>query len=789
MSAPVFSIIITTVDRPLLLTEAVDSVLRQSVTDFELIIVNDGGPDLTDHLGNRDPRIKLLRLPGRSGPGRARNQGVAMARGRYIGFLDDDDLFHPDHLATLLEGLNRNPEAVVYADAEVFHEKVEHGVRRIIDRARPWKHSLFIKQRLWIQNFIPVQSFVVAREAFQEVGGFDEQLRAFEDWELLLKLAVGHEFIHIEKLTSEIRMRPAEGKHRSQSVKSDRSEPEIIESIYARYGDLNDPLVRAGRDFLRNNNFSTGPDFLTVDTNDAGLAYQAWLGRNPSIDTPADSTGNSILFIVLCKPAQQRWDSATLAAFARMSDPAHRMVLVNSDDESTDDPRISLDKLATPDDWTLQTQTINEAIARHHCDWVAILPGGATFDAGIAAQLAAINAPFAYTDHDLIIHPQGIRSAPRFKPDFNRDLLAATDYIGPAIFVRRKHVLEAGGVRPYPGLWLQELLWRTATAKEIGHIAWPLVHLPAGYAEHPLKGTARQALVEQHVASRTPGTRVEPGPVPDTLRLAFPIPRPFPRVSLIVSAANGDGNWDACLSSLLQATNYPQFEILVAAADAPPLAPWQAQANSRGVELRAATPTPWLNTSAARNKAAEEAVGEILVFLDNGVEAILPAWLEMMVGQAMRPEIGAIGGRLIGPDGRTTGGGLILGIKKGIGIAFEGEAYALPGYMNRARLQQNLSAIDGRCLAISAARFKQLGGFSALRFPERHADVDLCLRLTDHGWNIGWEPDILFANRTPNPIPPLSPELLDTWGHRLAMDPAYNQNLSRESANFLPAPG
>ena len=112
MSAPAFSVILPTVDRPELLREAVESVLAQSVPDFEVVVVGHGPPG--DAGLPADPRIRWVRLPARNGPAAARNVGLAEARGRNICFLDDDDLYTPDRLALAVQGLERAPVAVCW---------------------------------------------------------------------------------------------------------------------------------------------------------------------------------------------------------------------------------------------------------------------------------------------------------------------------------------------------------------------------------------------------------------------------------------------------------------------------------------------------------------------------------------------------------------------------------------------------------------------------------------------------------------------------------------------------
>jgi GT2 family glycosyltransferase len=809
MSVPLFSIIVTTVDRPQLLRDAIGSALGQSLPDFELIVVNDGGPDLDPLLENLDPlhRVAQLRLPGRSGPGRARNAGMQKARGEFVCFLDDDDLYHPEHLATLHQGLVANPEALVYADAVVHHEVIDGGTRRIVNSAAPWQHELFIKQRLWIHNFIPVQVFAVRRRALLAVGGFDEELRAFEDWDLLLKLAAQQDFIHIPRVTSEIRMRPQSGAHRSQSVKSDRSEPEIIEQLYARHGDLCDPLVRAGRAFVRGNGFASGPDFLIVDASETDLAYRAWLPRHTPDAAALAHAPDSMLLIVITPTGHESWLAATAASFAALPDNSSLVVvgetpLLPPTIPAAHDPRVSTRPIATLDDFVGLTAVLNDIVAEAGEKWVAILPAGATLDAGTGSLLAACAAAderrrAIYCDHDQAIVPQDIRARPSFKPDFDPELYCAQDYIGPALWIRRDALRDLGPLQPFPGNWLHDALWRLydrAGAAAIGHLDEPLVHLPIGGVDHPLALAARQAVVEQHLARAGQGGRVVASPVAGSFAIDYPLPAPAPRLSVIVWADGNDaGDAARCIDSLLRNVACPGLEIIDATGGAQAV-PAELAAN-QGATIHRLPPltdaTGAANTSAAMNAAAKLATGNFLIFLRASTESLQPDWLSALVRQAARADIGAVGTRLIGPDGTLVAGATVLGLQEGAATAFLGLSYQAPGYLDRQQLVQCVSAVSRRCLMLRREAFAAVGGFNAVNYPDRHADTDLCLRLGERGLRVLWLPATVVADHvaTERPDARAVDQLRRDWSRRLAADPAYNRNLSRQRTDFaVPRP-
>lgn len=109
---PLFSIILPTYDRQAFLAEAVDSVLHQTVKDFELIVVDDAGR--TRATVPPDPRIRLIRRDRNCGPAAARNTGLELARGRFVAFLDDDNWYSPDRLELAVQGLRRTPISVCW---------------------------------------------------------------------------------------------------------------------------------------------------------------------------------------------------------------------------------------------------------------------------------------------------------------------------------------------------------------------------------------------------------------------------------------------------------------------------------------------------------------------------------------------------------------------------------------------------------------------------------------------------------------------------------------------------
>lgn len=198
MPNPRVSVIMPTCDRPQLLRRAVASVLAQTEQNLELIVINDGGTEVNSTLeAFNDARIRLIDCASRRGQSTARNTGLKAARGEYVAYLDDDDSYYPEHLATLLKAAQAGQAA--YSDAwRVFRNK--HGD----ETGRDMPFCLdFDRDLLLIANYIPLPCLLHARSLLESSGLFDEELSVLEDWDLLIRLARCCDFVHVRTATAE----------------------------------------------------------------------------------------------------------------------------------------------------------------------------------------------------------------------------------------------------------------------------------------------------------------------------------------------------------------------------------------------------------------------------------------------------------------------------------------------------------------------------------------------------------------------------------------------------------
>lgn len=203
-TGPLLSAIVRTYDRPQLLVRALDSLAAQTYRDLEAVVVNDAGPNVADLLARYEGRlaIRYVHRPRNGGLVAAVNDGVRAARGTYVGYLDDDDLWYPDHAARLVDVLERTGAGVAYANCVAEYADVVGGA------LVPREYAIFTdrdfeKDAYLYDNLATVHSHVHRRSLFDRFGMFDEAMGAADDWEMWLRMSREIDFVHLDRVTVE----------------------------------------------------------------------------------------------------------------------------------------------------------------------------------------------------------------------------------------------------------------------------------------------------------------------------------------------------------------------------------------------------------------------------------------------------------------------------------------------------------------------------------------------------------------------------------------------------------
>ena len=209
--APLITVIVPTYNRPELLSQALRSVLDQTFQDFEVVVVNDSGIDVGPWVSSFDEpeRIRLLTHSHNIGSSAARNTGIRAARGKYIAYLDDDDLYYPHHLESLVEVAEKTGHAVVYSNScQVDFSDL--GGEEFIERSVVYSGD-FRFQDLLVSNQVPVLCVLHQRACVDKVGSFDETLSTHEDWDMWIRLFHDFPYSHVKKVTCEYRVQQSGG--------------------------------------------------------------------------------------------------------------------------------------------------------------------------------------------------------------------------------------------------------------------------------------------------------------------------------------------------------------------------------------------------------------------------------------------------------------------------------------------------------------------------------------------------------------------------------------------------
>lgn len=451
----------------------------------------------------------------------------------------------------------------------------------------------------------------------------------------------------------------------------------------------------------------------------------------------------------------------------------------------------------------------NSALALATGDFVALLDHDDTLAPHalymVANELNAHpDAALLYSDEDKI-DEEGMRTDPYFKSDWNPDLFLGQNMISHLGVYRTELVHAVGGFREgFEGSQDYDLALRVTEhirEAQIRHIPHVLYHwrMVEGSTATDLSGKtyafqAAGTALQQYCDRNGLGARVEASRLsPGYHRVAFPIPDPEPKVSVIIPTKNGRDMLSRCIRSL-RATEYDNLEIIVVnnGSDDPATLAYFDAVREQGVNVLEYPGV--FNYSAITNFAVEKAAhGELLLFLNNDVHALDRSWLREMVSHAVRPGVGVVGAALYYPDGRLQHGGVVVGAGGVAGHAHHLLSQDQPGYFGRAKLTQDLSAVTGACMLVKRSIFYEVGKFDGTNLPVAFNDVDLCLRVREMGLKVVWTPyaRLLHLESATRSRDMSTPErqgevryMQDRWSGAIAYDPYYNPNLSLESPHF-----
>ena len=499
-----------------------------------------------------------------------------------------------------------------------------------------------------------------------------------------------------------------------------------------------------------------------------------------------------------------------------VADPHVRAILR---DWRARDPRIRMTEL---DSVESVATAANAALSLATGEFVAflragdILPEDALYE--VAFALGGEGWPdIVYSDRDQL-NFDGHRADPWFKPGWDPDLLLGQDYISDLAVYRRALVEAAGYLRPgFEGAEFYDLTLRVTAAStpdRIRHIPAILYHKrvqngainsESALPELLSVNASRRAVRDYLDSQGNPDAIIQPATqIPSATRVVWPLPSPEPLVSVIIPTRDRADLLAQCVEGVLHRTDYRNLELLI--VDNGSIEPAALTLFDRLMREESAVrilrhPGPF-NYSALNNEAAREATGEVLLLLNNDINVIESGWLREMVSQALRPDIGIVGAKLLYANEQVQHGGIVLGPGGAVAHVHRLAERNDPGYFGQLALSRTLSAVTGACAAIRRAVFFEVGGLDEVNLPVTFNDIDLCLRVGDYAYRVVWTPfaELYHTECASRGFDQANPakrarflreweHMRKTWGSLLdSADPFHNPNLRYSWEGFeIPA--
>ena len=453
----------------------------------------------------------------------------------------------------------------------------------------------------------------------------------------------------------------------------------------------------------------------------------------------------------------------------------------------------------------------NSALALATGDYIALLDHDDELTPDALYEVAALigrdpETDMIYTDEDKI-DTEGRRHSPFFKPDWSPDTFLSLMYTCHLGVYRTALVRKIGGFREgFEGSQDYDLVLRlTEQTDRIRHIPRVLYHwrsIPAssaasfqskGYAQDTGLRAVREALERR-------GEDAEAEPVEGLsgrYRVRYRL-RGCPLVSIVIPTRDLSELLETCLESVFERTVYECFEVILVdngSRETKTLDLFRRWREKEPERIRVVPlPIPF-NFPALINEGVRNAQGDLVLLLNNDIEVVSGDWLAEMAAQAMRPQVGAVGAKLLYPDDTVQHAGVVLGIG---GIAGHSHKYLSndrPGYFDRLRITANYAAVTGACLMVEKAKFVKAGGFDEA-LPVAFNDVDFCIRLLKAGYyNLCLSHPVLYhhESKTRGPEDTVEKQIrfrgeIDRmearWGELLKNDPFYSPHLTRYREDY-----
>ena len=363
----------------------------------------------------------------------------------------------------------------------------------------------------------------------------------------------------------------------------------------------------------------------------------------------------------------------------------------------------------------------------------------------VVRSIQSTGADFLYSDEIVLSDDFKQLGGYHFKPDFAPDYLRGVNYITHLAVFSRKLLNAAGAYEDpnFDGAQDHDLILRlTEKATKIHHIKKCLYvwRAAAGSTAQtmdakPYAVAAGERAINAHLqrVGLQGEARAIPG-APGAYQLHYELTG-HPRITVMIPNKDHTDDLDRCLTSLYKNAGYDNFEVLVIENNStdPETERYYAQIPQKFADCRMVRYQGGFNFSAINNFGAQFANGEHLLLLNNDIEITSKDFLRELLSYSQRPDVGAVGAKLIFPDNEIQHAGVIMGINGSAGHSHKGHPADAVGDMYRLVTTQDFMAVTGACLMTKTALYREMGGLDAEKFAVAYNDVDYCLKLWQKG--------------------------------------------------------
>ena len=353
-----------------------------------------------------------------------------------------------------------------------------------------------------------------------------------------------------------------------------------------------------------------------------------------------------------------------------------------------------------------------------------------------------------YSDEDKVSMDLLEHFQPHMKPDYNKDLLRSNNYITHFFVADRMLVEEVGGEDgEYNGAQDYDLILKcTERAKGIAHISRILYHWrvhKASTADNPASKMyafdAGKRAIEDHLKRCGEIGEVSHEKDLGFYRVKYQV-QGSPLISIIIPNKDQVESLDKCLRSI-EKSSYKNYEIIIVENNSTEDATFAYYKKIESDKIRIVYWSDEFNYSAINNFGVKHARGDYLLLLNNDVEVITTDWLEELTANCQRKDVGIVGARLYYPDDTIQHAGIVIGIGGVAGALFVGMPRMFTGYLHKAAIQQDLSAVTAACMMVKRSVYEELGGLEE-ELKVAFNDVDFCLRAREKGYLVVYDPNV-----------------------------------------------